>query len=68
MTNPRKDPATRNATAIPRPTPLPLKLLRLSITDQIEAVLLRHPQFESSASREVDALLVCFESLGGTAW
>jgi hypothetical protein len=40
-------------------------ILHLSITDQIEAVILADPTCSRASSQHVDRLLVCSEAFGG---
>ena len=51
----------RNPTAAPPVT----QLLRLSIEEQIEAVILQNPDCNHQASLMVDGLLLCADRLGG---
>lgn len=40
-------------------------ILHRSITDQIEAQILAHPDCNRAASLQVDRLLLCLETFGG---
>lgn len=40
-------------------------ILRRSITDQIEAVILANPDCSRASSQQVDRFLVCAECFGG---
>ena len=42
-----------------------LTVLRESIADQVEALILQSPECSRTASRSVDRLLLCSESFGG---
>jgi len=64
MTNPRKGLASAKATAIKRRPSRAVRLLKLSIEEQIDTLILSAPDFDIKASQEVDALLLFSESLG----
>jgi hypothetical protein len=54
----------RNPTAAPPVT----QLLRLSIEEQIEAVILQNPDCNRQASLKVDCLLLCADRICGGQW
>lgn len=63
-------PQRRLATANPSGRRLPrqdtaLHILQRSIDDQIEALILQHPDCTKAASRRVDRLLLTAEAFGG---
>ena len=66
MSNPRKGLATGHPSSTsPARIPSALRLLRDSIDDQIEALILRHPDCPRAVSLNVDRLLLTAEAFGG---
>jgi hypothetical protein len=65
MNHPRRGVARANRSPVRRHLPSAVTILRRSITDQIEAVILADPTCSRASSQQVDRLLACSEAFGG---